>query len=66
MQDVSGLVATATEEQSTETSCISKNLIELEKESEQLDQEASTITERANDLLETVDKLKTEVSRFEV
>ena len=66
LQDVSGLVATATEEQSTETSCISKNLIELEKESEQLDQEASTITERANDLLETVDKLKTEVSRFEV
>jgi methyl-accepting chemotaxis protein len=66
LQDISQSVATATEEQSTETANISKNLVELEKESEQLDREASTISERANGLLETVDKLKSEVSRFAI
>ncbi len=64
LQGISQGVATATEEQSTETANISNNLDELQKESEQLDKEASTISERANGLLETVDQLKSEVSRF--
>ena len=64
LQDISQGVATATEEQSTETANISNNLVELEKESEELDREASTISERAGGLLESVDKLKLEVSRF--
>jgi len=64
LQDINSGVATATEEQSSETANISNNLVELEKESEQLDREASVISERATGLLETVNKLKLEVSRF--
>lgn len=66
LQDISHGVATAAEEQSVEAANIAKNLDELETESEQLDREASTISERATGLLETVDKLKSEVSRFAV
>ena len=62
--DISHGVATAAEEQSVEAANIAKNLDELEKESEQLNGEASAITDRSNGLLETVDKLKLEVSRF--
>ena len=64
LQDISHGVATAAEEQSFEAANIANNLGELEKESEQLDLEASSIAERTNSLLDTVDKLKSQVSRF--
>lgn len=64
--DISHGVAAAAEEQSAGTANIANNLVELQRESEQLDQEASTISERANGLLESVDKLKSEISRFVV
>ena len=64
LQDISHGVATAAEEQSFEAANIANNLGSLEKESEQLDKEASSIAERTSALLETVDKLKSQVSRF--
>jgi len=64
LQDISHGVATAAEEQSFEAANIANNLGSLENESEQLDKEASSIAERTNALLETVDKLKSQVSRF--
>jgi len=64
LQDISHGVAAAAEEQSAGTANISNNLAELQKESERLDREASTISSRSSGLLETVDKLQSEISRF--